>query len=90
MYKTFSSIILNRFEALNLRLLAQMTNARPPTRAVDIREQKEMRAMSPGVGEDEPMDGTSGNAPGRTGTPVGTPAKAGGAGAAKKKKKGKR
>lgn len=103
MYKSFSSIILNRFEALNVRLLSQIANARPririsatPGPSTDIG-----RGATPGLGstEDDPMLGkvVVGEDKGRerSGTPgvkgVVEGASTGGAsGGGKKKKKGKR
>jgi signal recognition particle subunit SRP9 len=95
MYKTFSSIILNRFEALNLRLLSQIANVRPKARPINTGAGD---AGTPAAvpDEDDPMmstgvaDATKGAAGAgieRTGTPAGA-SKAGGGG--KKKKKGKK
>ncbi|RSH95022.1 hypothetical protein EHS25_000107 [Saitozyma podzolica] len=102
MYKSFSSIILNRFESLNLRLLSQIANTKPKARllAGGLGSGEPSRAGTPGVGvvEDEPMTGT-----GTTGEveaekpPPKTEGKGGaggggggGGGGGKKKKKGKR
>jgi signal recognition particle subunit SRP9 len=76
MYKTFSAIILNRFEALNLRLLSQIANVkRRPTQAPIAKEEMEV---------DREREGTPAPSAvavaGTTGTPAG----------GKKKKKGKR
>ena len=94
MYKTFSSIILNRFETLNLRLLSQIANIRPQAR-------EGVRARSQAVDEEEAINGARaldrGGTSIREGTPVppgkgglggGTPG--GTPGTGKKKKKGKR
>jgi signal recognition particle subunit SRP9 len=93
MYKSFSSIILNRFESLNVRLLSQIANSKPRIRT----------SATPGPsteigvgGEDDPMLGTAEKGRERSGTPAvgaGGSAVAGAPGAGgggKKKKKGKR
>ncbi|WWD21299.1 hypothetical protein CI109_105783 [Kwoniella shandongensis] len=90
-YKTFSSIILNRFESLNLRLLTKMSNrtriAPPPTTtaaqslAIDTPERGGTPAPEEGAGSG------AGAAVTGTGTPAG---KTGGGAGGKKKKKGKR
>jgi signal recognition particle subunit SRP9 len=91
MYKSFSSIILNRFESLNLRLLSQIANTKPKARllAGGLGSGEPSRAGTPGVGvvEDEPMTGT-----GTTGEveAEGKGGAGGGGGGGKKKKKGKR
>ncbi|KAL1411145.1 hypothetical protein Q8F55_002095 [Vanrija albida] len=87
-YKTFSAIILNRFEALNLRLLSSITNAR--RRAPVLTGSGSGGAGTPVAEGDDPLKAAAGsgsNTPQRKGTPA-----AGGAagGAGKKKKKGKR
>ena len=91
MYRTFSSIILNRFESLNLRLLSQIANIRPKQRPVAVPSiPASGRAGNLAVGGedgDDPMSG-SGVLEGKVkekATP--TP---GGGGGGKKKKKGKR
>lgn len=89
MYKTFSAIILNRFEALNSRLLSQIANVKPkPRELLVVPAADEGRAGTPGLeagGDgDDPMTGTTAAA---TSTPVELK-KAGGGG--KKKKKGKK
>jgi len=95
MYKTFSSIILNRFEALNLRLLSQIANVRPKARPINTGS-GDAGTPAAVADEDDPMLGTGpadaakgAAAAGieRTGTPAGA-SKAGGGG--KKKKKGKK
>jgi signal recognition particle subunit SRP9 len=95
MYKTFSSIILNRFEALNLRLLSQIANVRPKARPINTGSGAGTPAAV--ADEDDPMLGTgatdaakgvAGSGIERTGTPAGG-SKAGGGGG-KKKKKGKK
>lgn len=75
-YKTYSSIILNRFEALNLRLLTSM--ASPRARAVPV------ATPIPAAGAEEvaPMASEQ-----KTGV---DPAAGTGKGASKKKKKGKK
>lgn len=92
MYKTFSAIILNRFESLNSRLLAQIANVKPrPRELLDIPAVGEGRAGTPGVeggGDgDDPMNGGAAGA--GASTPVPDTKKAGGGGG-KKKKKGKK
>lgn len=96
MYKTFSAIILNRFELLNSRLIAQIANVKPkPRELLEIPTTGGERAGTPGVegtaagvGGDDPMTGG-----GTTTTAASTSAdakKAGGGGGGKKKKKGKK
>ncbi|WVW79386.1 hypothetical protein I302_101355 [Kwoniella bestiolae CBS 10118] len=87
-YKSHSSIILNRFESLNLRLLTQMSNTRP---------KRPIPTLSGGSGLGTPAAET----PERGGTPApeesvvndksqgGQNTKTGGGGG-KKKKKGKK
>ncbi|KAJ9115215.1 hypothetical protein QFC20_001082 [Naganishia adeliensis] len=75
-YKTYSSIILNRFEALNLRLLTSM--ASPRARAVPV------ATPTPAAGAEEVALVTSEQ---KTGV---DPAAGTGKGASKKKKKGKK
>lgn len=85
MYKTHSAIILNRFEALNLRLLSQMANVKrrpvlsPPNVSGAATPTTQM--------EDDPMGSP------RKGSPAPQAQQqqaAGGGGGKKKKKKGKR
>jgi signal recognition particle subunit SRP9 len=98
MYKSFSSIILNRFESLNLRLLSQIANTKPTARllAGGLGSGEPSRAGTPGVGvvEDEPMTGTgtTGEVEAEKPTPKteGKGGAGGGGGGGKKKKKGKR
>ncbi|TXT13708.1 hypothetical protein VHUM_01075 [Vanrija humicola] len=86
-YKTFSAIILNRFESLNLRLLSSITNAR--RHAPVLGGSGSAGAGTPTVEGDDPLKGGSGsNTPQRKGTPAATGGAGGAAG--KKKKKGKR
>jgi signal recognition particle subunit SRP9 len=88
MYKTFSAIILNRFEMLNTRLLSQVANVKPKPREVLAVPTTEARAGTPAgegaAGGDDPMNGT-----GAVTTAEGKKdeKKAGGG---KKKKKGKK
>lgn len=87
-YKTFSAIILNRFESLNLRLLSSITNAR--RRAPVVVGSGSAGAGTPTAERDDPLKAAAGsgsNTPQRKGTPAATP---GAGGAGKKKKKGKR
>lgn len=87
MYKTFSAIILNRFELLNSRLLSQIANVKPkPRELLEVPTIGEGRAGTPGVegsaaDGDDPMTGTTPAPPVET-------KKVGGGG--KKKKKGKK
>ncbi|ORY28773.1 signal recognition particle, SRP9/SRP14 subunit [Naematelia encephala] len=84
MYKTFSSIVLNRFESLNLRLLSQMANVKPRARISTGLVGAPERSGTPGV--DEVGERGSTPAPeGKRATGTATPG-----GAGKKKKKGKR
>jgi signal recognition particle subunit SRP9 len=89
MYKTFSAIILNRFEALNTRLLSQVANVKPkPRELLELPPTGEGRAGTPVVegatGGDDPM--TGGGVAAIEGKK--DDKKAGGGG--KKKKKGKK
>lgn len=89
MYKTFSAIILNRFEALNTRLLSQVANVKPkPREVLELPPAGEGRAGTPAVdapaGGDDPMTGGGATA----GEGKKDDKKAGGGG--KKKKKGKK
>ncbi|WVQ81277.1 hypothetical protein IAT38_003400 [Cryptococcus sp. DSM 104549] len=92
-YKTFSSIILNRFDSLNLRLLSAMTNTRARPRpaalaavAADTPERGSTPAPAAGGAEEAAAGaGTGGAGAGGAGQ---TPAKTNTGG--KKKKKGKR
>lgn len=92
MYKTHSAIILNRFEALNLRLLSQMANVKrrallsPPTQS------GQATPVTP-MTEDDPMGSPKkgGGASPRKGSPAPqAQPQQGGGGGKKKKKKGKR
>jgi signal recognition particle subunit SRP9 len=87
MYKTFSAIILNRFEALNTRLLSQVANVKPKVReTLDLPPTGEARAGTPAVettGGDDPMTGGGAT----TAEAKKDDKKAGGG---KKKKKGKK
>jgi signal recognition particle subunit SRP9 len=91
MYKTFSSIVLNRFEALNLRLLSQIANVKPkprpsiPVPAGIERAGTPRRAGTPGAEGDDPMEGRE-----RAGTPAAAQTPGGAGAGGKKKKKGKR
>ncbi|WOO81458.1 Signal recognition particle protein [Vanrija pseudolonga] len=92
-YKTFSAIILNRFESLNLRLLSSITNAR--RRAPLVVGSGSAGAGTPTAERDDPLKagaaGSGSNTPQRKGTPAATAGGgATGGGAGKKKKKGKR
>jgi len=88
MYKTFSAIILNRFEMLNTRLLSQVANVKPKPRealAVPTTEARAGTLAGEGAaGGDDPMTGI-----GATAAVEGKKdeKKAGGG---KKKKKGKK
>mgnify|MGYP006876499266 CR=1 FL=1 len=89
MYKTFSSIILNRFEALNLRLLSQISNVRPKTRPLALTADSTRAGTPVPEDGDDPMGAAV--ADGKEGAQASVPsggAKSGGGG--KKKKKGKR
>lgn len=72
MYKTFSAIILNRFEALNNRLLSQISNTKSRTRLLAPGPTARDRgaSVSPGAEEDDPMSGTGLGTPARVGTPA--------------------
>ena len=80
-YKTYSSIILNRFEALNLRLLTSM--ASPRARAVPTPTAAASAGVDTAESEGVKVDG---EAPATTTTTTLT----GKSGAGKKKKKGKK
>lgn len=87
MYKTYSAIILNRFESLNLRLLSSMGNVRrrPAAAVLSTLSGGSSGVASPAAVEgDDPMSGLK--VPASTAPPAqaSTGAKAGG----KKKKKG--
>jgi signal recognition particle subunit SRP9 len=88
MYKTFSAIILNRFEMLNTRLLSQVANVKPKPREVLAVPKTEARAGTPAgegtAGGDDPMTGTGA----ATTADVKKDEKKAGGG--KKKKKGKK
>jgi signal recognition particle subunit SRP9 len=88
MYKTFSAIILNRFEALNSRLLSQVGNVKPKPRAtLDVPTIADGRAGTPlgeAAGGDDPMTGAGA---GTTAEPKKDEKKAGGGGKKKKKSK---
>lgn len=89
MYKTFSAIILNRFEALNSRLLSQIANVKPkPREVLELPPSGAARAGTPAIegaaDGDDPMTGGA-----ATSTPVPEAKKAAGGGN-KKKKKGKK
>jgi signal recognition particle subunit SRP9 len=98
MYKSFSSIILNRFESLNLRLLSQIANVRPKARLLPVAggSNEPSRAGTPGLEGDDPMVGTGAGKEEKKEEKAGPPAgegKQGGGGqgaGGKKKKKGKR
>jgi hypothetical protein len=86
MYKTFSAIILNRFEAFNNRLLTQISNTKSRTRLPAQISREGAGLLSPGAGgreEDDPMSGVGAAA---AGTPAreGTPAPTGNPGQAQK------
>ncbi|ORX39323.1 signal recognition particle, SRP9/SRP14 subunit [Kockovaella imperatae] len=83
-YKTFSSIILNRFESLNLRLLSQMTNSRPRIQQSTLSGTAggAERATSPGLEGDDPMTGAGSQPP----EPASTDKASGGAAATPSKK----
>lgn len=89
-YKTFSAIILNRFEALNLRLLSTMGNVRRRPVLTGSPTGGSSAATPAAVEGDDPMLGV-----GKSSTPASpkpqanTPQAAGKAGG-KKKKKGKK
>lgn len=90
MYKTFSAIILNRFESLNTRLLLQVANVKPkPREVLEVPSIGEARAGTPlgegAMGGDDPMTGTGAAA---TTEAKKDDKKTGGGG--KKKKKGKK
>jgi len=72
-YKTFSSIILNRFESLNIRLLNRIANIRPRARPA-LPESTPAGGAVGGVDEEEAMNGMPGRGgtPARGGTPVPT------------------
>ncbi|KAF9468379.1 signal recognition particle SRP9 SRP14 subunit [Collybia nuda] len=66
-FKTYSSIFLNRFEALNLSLMRKMQNKRlemPPTHTPEVSLQTEQARASPLPGA------TSSSVPSAPGTPV--------------------
>jgi len=93
-YKSFSAIILNRFESLNLRLLSNIGNVR---RRVPVLSGGSS-AATPAVEGDDPIaaavksgpaSGTATPAIGAS-SPAPTPAPAAGGGGKKKKKKGKK
>jgi signal recognition particle subunit SRP9 len=87
MYKTFSAIILNRFEMLNTRLLSQVANVKPKPREVLAVPTTEARAGTPageGAAGGDPMTGTGA----ATTAEVKKDEKKAGGG--KKKKKGKK
>lgn len=94
MYKTFSAIILNRFEMLNSRLISQIANVKPkPRELLEVPTTGGDRAGTPGVegtaaagGGDDPMTGGGAS----TATAPSDTKKAGGGGGGKKKKKGKK
>jgi signal recognition particle subunit SRP9 len=87
MYKTFSAIILNRFEALNSRLLSQVANVKPKPRELLEVPTTEARAGTPSgeAAGDDPMTG-AGAALATDGKKDEKKATGGG----KKKKKGKK
>lgn len=88
MYKTHSAIILNRFEALNLRLLSQMGNVKRRAALSPPAASGQATPATP-MTEDDPMGspkkGGASPAKGAAALP-----QAGGGGGKKKKKKGKR
>lgn len=92
MYKTFSAIILNRFEMLNSRLISQIANVKPkPRELLEVPTTGE-RAGTPGVegtatttSGDDPLTGGGGAAPS---APAAADTRKAGGG--KKKKKGKK
>jgi len=89
MYKTFSAIILNRFELLNSRLLSQVANVKPKPREMLAVPTADARAGTPlgdGAAGDDPMTG-AGSGPTTTTEGKKDDKKAG---AGKKKKKGKK
>jgi signal recognition particle subunit SRP9 len=89
MYKTFSAIILNRFEMLNTRLLSQVANVKPKPRETLAVPTTEARAGTPlgdGPARDDPMNGVGAGA--TTTTEGKKDEKKSGGG--KKKKKGKK
>ncbi|KAK8844045.1 hypothetical protein IAR55_006839 [Kwoniella newhampshirensis] len=96
-YKTFSSIILNRFESLNLRLLTKMSNRTvripPPARhqqnssTLPIVDTPERGGTPAPMGADGEQASTAAATIPQNG---GTPAGKSGGGGGKKKKKGKR
>ncbi|ADV23025.1 signal recognition particle subunit SRP9 [Cryptococcus gattii Ru294] len=92
-YKTFSSIILNRFDSLNLRLLSSMSNTKARPKA--ILSTTISASETPERGGTPAPAGVSGEAPssaiapgGQEGTKQGAQGKSNTSG--KKKKKGKR
>ncbi|OXG39936.1 signal recognition particle subunit SRP9 [Cryptococcus neoformans var. grubii Br795] len=90
-YKTFSSIILNRFDSLNLRLLSSMSNtkARPKTiTTISASETPERGGTPAPAGASAAAPPSAVASGGQEGTKQGAQAKPNTGG--KKKKKGKR
>lgn len=88
-YKTHSSIILNRFEALNMRLLTLMAAPTPGAPALDGQDEGDVSmvdvSLAVGEREETPAPETPSAAASKK-----SAAASGGGGVSKKKKKGKR